>query len=772
MKRFILGMMLVVAAMVVGVVGLIFAAGSGWLGTPELPGEITERRVPDPVLTGRIDAQERARHAIGENDGKQVLFGDFHVHTTFSVDAFFVSIPTMHGEGAHPIADACDFARYCSGLDFWSINDHAESLTPQRWNETVEAIRQCNEVAGDPADPDMVSFLGWEWTQVGRVPENHYGHKNVILADTEDERIPTRPIASISMSSQAMAAPPVMGLGLLAVAGGGGRLYDLATHLQGRSKFQTCADGVPAPELPADCLEGARTPAGLFRKLDEWGHRSIVIPHGTTWGFYTPPGSTWDKQLTKDMHDPQRQTLIEVFSGHGNSEEYRDWRAADLTTATATCPEPSGTYVPTCWRAGEIIGERCTAAGMSDEECDKRAAEARALAVAHRGQDHLTVPGATTDDWLGAGQCHDCFQPAFNYRPGGSAQYITALTNFDDPEDPRRFRFGFMASSDVHTARPGTGYKEYDRREMTEATGAASADTAEMLRLDLGEPGPRAKPFDVEGYKGLAFNLLEAERQSSFFLTGGLVAVHAQAKNREAIWQALDRREVYGTSGPRILLWFDLLGANGRTPMGSAVTRGDTPSFRVRAVGSFAQKPGCPEHTVDSLSSDRLHHLCRGECYNPSDQRRKITRIEVVRIRPQNRPGEPIARLIEDPWKTLPCSGDPSGCEAVFEDRDFSAAARDTVYYVRAIEEPSLAVNAANLRCEYDDDGKCIKVNPCFGDYQTEYQDDCLSETEERAWSSPIFVDYKAPPPQPQPQPQPMPLPEPGSEPDPNHEGI
>jgi hypothetical protein len=445
------------------------------------------------------------------------------------------------------------------------------------------------------------------------------------------------------------------------------------------------------------------------------------------------------------MHDPRRQTLIEVFSGHGNSEEYRDWRAVDWSSGEPVCPPPSPNYLPTCWRAGEIIRERCLAANLGAEECEQRAVEARQLAAAHGTQAHLVVGPSDAADWLDAGQCKDCFQPAFNYRPGSSAQYIMALTNFDDPKKPLRFRFGFMASSDNHTARPGTGYKEYDRREMTEATGAASAEIRDFLRPDFGDAEPKAEPFDVDNYTGLAFNLLETERQASFFLTGGLVAAHSHAKNRNAIWQALDRREVYGTSGPRILLWFDLLNEETRRPMGSAVELAETPRFRVRAVGSFEQKPGCPQHTLEALSGERLHHLCRGECYNPSDRRRRITRIEVVRIRPQAVAGEAVAPLIDDPWKVLPCGGDPSGCEVVFEDPEFPAAGRDSLYYVRAIEEPSPAVNAANLRCEYDADGDCVKVGPCHGDYRTDYQDDCLAPTEERAWSSPIFVDYRRP---------------------------
>jgi hypothetical protein len=213
------------------------------------------------------------------------------------------------------------------------------------------------------------------------------------------------------------------------------------------------------------------------------------------------------------------------------------------------------------------------------------------------------------------------------------------------------------------------------------------------------------------------------------------------------VWDALKRKEVYGTSGDRILLWFDLLNAptaDGTTvslPMGSAVGMTDTPRFAVRAVGAFKQKPGCPDYSTNSLTPERLRHLCNGECYNPSDERKRITRIEVVRIRPQVVPQEPVRQLIEDPWRTLPCAPSEAGCAVEFDDPEFSTAERPAVYYVRAIEEPSPAINGGNLRCQYDASGRCIELHPCYNDYRTDMSDDCLSTVEERAWSSPIYVD-------------------------------
>ncbi len=740
MKQWLTGVLLLVV-----LIGAFFLVrGSGHHRDAGLiEGDALPKAVVDSRSQVQLSAARRlAKQAAAATPAKQILFGDLHVHSTFSADAFAMSLPLMQGEGAHPVADACDFARYCSGLDFWSINDHAEGVTPARWRDTKEAIRQCNAVAGGADDPDIVAFLGWEWTQIGRTPAEHYGHKNVILLDTEDAKVPVRPIHSGAAAAEMMRRLPVLSARVappLLDWANRQEYLDLGTYLAEIRETPLCPDGVDTRELPADCSEGAVTPEILYDKLDQWGFDSIVIPHGTTWGIYTPPGSTWDKQLTSRQHDPNLQSLIEVYSGHGNSEEYRDWRAAEWDERGSHCLEPREGFEPCCWRAGEIIRGRC--AEPRSEECERRVEQARRNYLDASTAGRATLPDATVADWGNCDSCPDCYNPSFSYRPGGAVQYIMALSNFDGPGDPMRFRFGFMASSDNHRSRPGTGYKEYGRLYNTEAHGPRDeAWYYRMYPTPQDPPSPVSEAVDVTD-PNLLLRRLDMERQVSFFMTGGLVATHSEGRSRGAIWQSLKRREVYGTSGDRILLWFDLMnGPRGPLPMGSEVEMAVNPRFRVRAAGSLEQKPGCPRSPSSGLTPERLENLCRGECYNPGDQRRLITRIEVVRIRPQAYKGEPVAGLIEDPWRVIECPGDPAGCTVEFEDEAFSAGGREATYYVRAIQESTPAVNAGGLRCEYDEAGNCVRVNPCYGDYRTAKEDDCLSPNEERAWSSPVFV--------------------------------
>jgi len=152
------------------------------------------------------------------------------------------------------------------------------------------------------------------------------------------------------------------------------------------------------------------------------------------------------------------------------------------------------------------------AAGENDPTCDARAAVARGHYLEGDNAGHLTVPGQTAAEWLDSGQCRDCFLPAFNHRPGNSAQYILAQGR--EPTDPgsgerQRFRLGFIASSDNHSARPGTGYKEKGRTEQSD------------VRLIAGARGPgrtprapeaRSRPLRPEDFEGDFAQRIESER--------------------------------------------------------------------------------------------------------------------------------------------------------------------------------------------------------------------------------------------------------------------
>ena len=718
---------------------------NGWLGRYEAPGEVTLISQPLDVLQKRVTDQLLIKEELGIKDPKMILFGDLHVHTTYSNDAFMLSLPMMSGEGTHPPADACNFARFCSSLDFWANTDHAEDLTQQDWQEIKDSVRQCNEAGGVSSSPDTVAFLGWEWSQIGGFGKPHFGHKNIILKGLDEDQIPTRPIAA-STGSGFLSMPYSVKFTLSALRPTDRRIHDLMRFMND-GKTSICSPGIGVRDLPLDCKEVAPTPGLLFDKLNDWGHETVVIPHGTAWGAYTPPGTDWKQQLNEIEHDPNIQTMIEIYSGHGNSEEYRDWRSVLFDEdGKAICPKPTENYLPSCWQAGEIIKERCLAEDESLRVCNKRASVARFNYASEGTAGFATVFDEESSDWLDSNQCKDCFLPAFNYRPGGSIQYITAIRNFDENDSIDRFKFGFIASSDNHKARPGTGYKEINRREMTEAAGPADP-TGYLLGFREGDgvySKSTAKNWTSET---LPSGPPEPERLASFFLTGGLVATHSNGKNRDAIWNSIKRKEVYATSGPRILLWFNLVNApNGEeVPMGSDIKMSENPRFVVKAAGSFIQKPGCPEYTYNALGKDKLEHLCKNECYNPSDIRKQIDRIEIVRIRPQSYKGENISSLIEDTWKVFKCPKSSSDCSFSFTDKEFSDLERDTVYYVKAIEEPSKVINAGNLRCEYDVLGNCTKTNICNGSSLiTPYEEDCLEETQERAWSSPIYIDYSA----------------------------
>ena len=641
----------------------------------------------------------------------QIFFGDLHVHTTFSQDAFLFSLPVIQGEGAHPPADACNFARFCSSLDFFSITDHAEGLTKEMWEDTIKSIKNCDAVSNDD-QKDLIAFAGWEWTQMASTPETHYGHKNVILRDLDN--LPEKPIGAgltgLDLMIKHYAAPL---LPLIVDFPPEQIDFDFLKYRSTTYSEPFCAD--LENEENVKCKEKAENPKQLFEQLDKLNLEALVIPHGTAWGIHAPAGSNLSYQLLEGQHDPEKQRLIEVYSGHGNSEIFKDFKhAKQIDDGSYICPDPTDDFEPCCWRAGEIIKQRCE--NENEESCIVKVEKVK-KEFANDISGFLRfglVENTTPEDWMQCGQLKNEFLPAYTYRPGMSAQAALA-SKIEEKDVFNSFKLGLIGSTDNHKARAGSGYKEFARKSMGDSWGAKDNLTW----------------------------LLPPERGASFYSTGGLVAVHAPKLERNAIYNSLYQREVYATSGERILLWFNLLDSeNGITPMGRERNISQKPQFEVTAIGSFKQKPGCPEYVHTAMSAEEISRLCLNECYNPSNERNKIDRIEIVKITPTTEL-DSISNNIQDPWKVFTCNDKGEGCSANFFDDEYVLNNKSSLYYARAIQEPTNIVGGDPLRCELNEAGECIKIRPCYSsgpDFDP--NDDCLALVGERAWSSPIFLTH------------------------------
>ena len=83
----------------------------------------------------------------------------------------------------------------------------------------------------------------------------------------------------------------------------------------------------------------------------------------------------------------------------------------------------------------------------------------------------------------------------------------------------------------------------------------------------------------------------------------------------------------------------------------------------------------------------------------------------------------------------------PAGVVPMGSEVTMSATPR---FEVRALQAPTPAINGDNLRPRYDAQGKVKTIDPCYGDYQTDFNDNCLAPISERACSSPVFIDQPA----------------------------
>jgi hypothetical protein len=223
---------------------------------------------------------------------------------------------------------------------------------------------------------------------------------------------------------------------------------------------------------------------------------------------------------------------------------------------------------------------------------------------------------------------------------------------------------GLIASTDTHNGSPG--YVE---------------ESAFMGHRGLDDDTPEK----LLGSGGLTIGGME-------FSPGGLVGVWAEENSRPALFDGLKRRETFGTSGPRITVRFfggfdlppDLCsdpalvekGYQKGVPMGGTLTAGSqsAPRFVVQAFRDpgDGRKPGTPLQVVQIIKGTLVAGSAQTKVFDVAGNRNNGAAVDVATC-------------------TLVGDGADSLC-GTFTDPEFDKS-QPAFYYVRVLENPSCRWN-------------------------------------------------------------------------------
>jgi hypothetical protein len=213
-------------------------------------------------------------------------------------------------------------------------------------------------------------------------------------------------------------------------------------------------------------------------------------------------------------------------------------------------------------------------------------------------------------------------------------------------------------------------------------------------------------------------------------VSSGLAAVWATENTREAIWDAMKRREVYATTGPRMMVrffggWeFEEADALNRLPAQVGYTKG------VPMGADLPPRPsgGAPTFLVGALKDELSGNLDRIQIIKgwvDADGERREQVYDVVwsdgRVPGADGKLPPVGNTVDVPNATWTNTiGDPE-LITVWTDPDFDPSQR-AVYYARVLEIPTPRWTAYDAKR-----------------YGIEMSDDVPMWTQERAYTSPIW---------------------------------
>lgn len=295
----------------------------------------------------------------------------------------------------------------------------------------------------------------------------------------------------------------------------------------------------------------------------------------------------------------------------------------------------------------------------------------------------------------------------------------------EDSSGANPYKFGFVGSSDTHT-----GTTSDDESDFFGKLGLPNKNS--VLRGSVPMPKLQAWLFRKGGGDRFVVNLGGRDytkSPSEFFGTAGLAAVWAEENTREAIYNAFRRKETFATSGPRIRVRFfagfdfddDMINsrdmaarayAGGVTMGGDLMARrGSAPKFLVWAMRDPASAALQRVQIIKGWIADG----------NPEEKVYDVACSDGLRVDPSShRCPDNGARVNLADCSITADVGDAE-IKTLWTDPAFDAGQR-AFYYVRVLENPT---------CRWSTwDAVRAGVEP---------RPDLKKTIQERAWSSPIW---------------------------------
>ena len=490
------------------------------------------------------------------NETGMPLFGDLHVHTAFSFDA------AANSTGATP-ADANRYARG-EAIPFWPLDDAGAPVGETRIDRPLDFL----------GVTDHGEFLGER--DLCRTPGSPKYDDDFCRATRADQRRGMMLLGTVITTETPARIDHLCSedgsLCLEWAKSPWQAMQDMANTANEPCEFTSFIayeyTGTPGtsnyhrnvifrndavPELPVSYID-APIDSALWAGLDkvckaEDGCDYLTIPHNSNLANgrmapYRKLEPTMENRRSYAAKRQQREPIMEIFQHKGGSE--------CINGLTSVLGEPD---------------ELC------DVEAVRQMGENKVYTTRTIVDGELQVGSASTITtecnpgeegsvgMLGAG----CVDPTDFQRSGLAVGLKEEIATGINP-----IKLGIIAATDTHTATPGGALED-------KWVGAVTGEATPLERL---QPGLLTSGIDGN--------------------PGGLAGVWAKENTRDAIFDAMLRREVFGTSGPRIVPRFfagadlpenacDLddpatTGYANGVPMGGDMTAGQAPKFLAYAI--------------------------------------------------------------------------------------------------------------------------------------------------------------------------------------------